>query len=108
MDVSKNYVSEQMFLQRICSHGQVTDLTESFKLKDYQPFSLFIKPKSATLGVAVMLDLRLYKEEQASACPCTLNCWQELEVVEVAASNASLLANYDIYWGSGTEAHPHE
>lgn len=101
------YVSEQMFVSRICSHGQVTDLTEAFKLKDEQPFSVFVKPKSATSGVvAIELSLRLYQEESCTQCPVTLNSWQELEVVELAASNASLLANYDIYWGSGSAATP--
>lgn len=104
---NSNYVSEQMFVSRICSHGQVTDLTEAFKLKDEQPFSVFVKPKSATSGVvAIELSLRLYQEESCTPCPVTLNSWQELEVVELAASNASLLANYDIYWGSGSAATP--
>lgn len=102
---NSNYVSEQMFVSRICSHGQVTDLTNGFKLKDEQPFSLFVKPKSATTGVvAVMVDVRLYKETECSPCPCTLNGWQELEVVELAASNAELLERYDIYWGCGSGA----
>lgn len=99
-----NYVSEQMFVSRICSHGQVTDLSKGFKLKDEQPFSLFVKPKSATTGVAITVDVRLYKETEASPCPCTLNSWQELEVVELAASNAELLEKYDIYWGCGSGA----
>lgn len=100
-----NYVTEQMFVSRICSHGQVKDLSKAFKLKDEQPFSMFIKSKSATTGVvAVTVDVRLYKETEASACPCTLNCWQELEVVEIAASNAELLDKYDIYWGCGSGA----
>lgn len=100
-----NYVSEQMFVSRICSHGQVTDLSKSFKLKDEQPYSLFVKPKSTTTGAtAIMVDVRLYKESESSPCPCTLNSWQRLEVVELAASNAALLEEYDIYWGCGSGA----
>lgn len=101
---NKNYVSEQMYVSRICSHGQVTDLSKGFKLKDEQPFSLFVKPKSATTGVAITVEVRLYKETEASPCPCTLNSWQKLEVVELAASNAELLEKYDIYWGCGSGA----
>lgn len=102
MSAKNNYVSEQMFNSRITCHGQVTDLSNGFKLKDEQPFSLYIRPKAATAGAQdVLVSVKLYKEDECSPIPVTLHGWQEFMAVELDASNAELLARYDIYWGAG-------
>lgn len=105
--MNDNYVSEGMFLQRIVSHGQVTDLSKPFKLKDEQPFSVYIRPKAATTEVDVMLSARLYKEDECAPVPVTIHAWQELEIVELDSTNKTLLEKYDIYWGAGNTGIPH-
>lgn len=107
MSAKDNYVSEQMFTTRITCHGKIESLASNFKLKDDQPFSLFIRAKSGTSSVTdVLVNVRLYKEDTCSPCPVTLSNWQELMVCELDASNAVLLDKYEIYWGAGTTGIP--
>lgn len=101
----KKYVSEQVFSSRITAKGKVTSLTGGFKLKDEQPFSVYVRPKTlTTLERDVVISARLYKEEECSDVPVTLFGWQPLMICELAASNAALLATYDIYYGCGNTA----
>lgn len=109
MDTSNNYVSEQVFSSRIVSHGQVESLAHGFRLKDGQPFSLYIRPKSVTtVTTDVLVNVRLYKEDKCSPMPVGVYCWQELMAVELDASNAELLNEYEIYWGAGNTGTPVE
>lgn len=108
-DTSNNYVSEQVFSSRIVSHGRIENLTDGFRLKDEQPFSLYIRPKSVTtVTTDVLVNARLYKDSQCSPVPVSVYCWQELMVVELDASNDALLETYEIYWGAGNTGVPAE
>ena len=101
MSKESNYVTETMFVSRITCKGKVESLEHGFRLKDEQPFSVYIRPKTlTTMERDVLLNCKLYKEDAASEVPVPLFGWVELEVVEIAPS-ASLLSNYDIYWGAG-------
>lgn len=101
MSKESNYVTETMFVSRITCKGKVESLEHGFRLKDEQPFSVYIRPKTlTTMERDVLLNYKLYKEDAASEVPVPLFGWVELEVVEIAPS-ASLLSNYDIYWGAG-------
>lgn len=107
MSANNNYVSEQIFASRVASHGRVTNLAEGFRLKDEQPFSLYIRPKTGVTTVtSVLVSVRLYKDEVCSPCPVGLGCWQEIMVCELDASNADLLNDYEIYWGAGSTGTP--
>lgn len=106
--MAKNYVTEQMFVSRITSKGKVESLAGGFRLKDGAPFSVYVRPKSlTTLERDMLLDCRLYCEEQSSTVPVPLFTWVELEVVEIAPSD-TLLESYDIWWGAGDEGTPIE
>lgn len=101
-------VTDEMFVSRITSKGKVESLANGFKLQDGQPFSVYIRPKTlTTLERDVLLDCRLYCEEQSSPVPVPLFTWVELEVLEIAPSE-KLLESYDIYWGAGNEGTPSE
>ncbi len=107
MSANDNYVSEQIFASRIASHGRVESVAGGFKLKDEQPFSLYIRPKTGVTTIAdVLVNVRLYKDEVCSPCPVILGCWQEIMVCELAESNADLLNDYEIYWGAGSTGTP--
>lgn len=109
MSAKNNYVSETMFNTRITAHGKVESLEHSFILKDEHPFSLYIRPKSAaTAKQDELVTLRLYKEDEASPMPVTLQGWQEFMAVEVVAddANKALLEKYEMYWGAGTSSVP--
>ena len=104
MGKNNNYVSESMFVSRIVSKGRIESLTNGFKLKDEAPFSVYVRPKTVTtLERDVLINCKLYKEDEFSECPISLFAWVELVVIEIAPSD-TLLEKYDIYWGSGNEA----
>lgn len=89
---------------RIVSKGKISDLSKGFRLKEHQPFSVYVRPKTlTTLERDVMLNCRLYSEEEFSEVPVSLFGWVELCIVEIAPSK-ELLNNYDIYWGAGGSA----
>lgn len=104
---NSNYVTEQMFSSRIACHGQITDLSKGFRLLNDQPFSLYIRPKSATTTlVDVLVNVKLYKEDSCSPMPVRIYGWNELLTLELDASNAGLLEQFEIYWGAGNTGIP--
>lgn len=96
------YLSNEQVAGRINCHGQITNLTDGFKLKNENPFSLFIIPVADTTA-PVIASARLIHDIAAGNCPFNVNCWTEPNVVELAAS-AINLSNYTVYWGSGIAA----
>lgn len=105
MGKNNNYVSESMFVSRIVSKGRIESLANGFKLKDGAPFSVYVRPKTITsLDRDVLINCKLYKEDEFSECPVSLFTWVELVVIELAPSE-TLLESYDVYWGSGNEAY---
>lgn len=107
MSKNSNYVTEQMFSSRITCHGRISDLSKGFRLLNDQPFSLYIRPKSATTTVVdVLVNVKLYKEDSFSPMPVGIYCWNELMALELDASNAGLLEQFEIYWGAGNTGIP--
>lgn len=103
-EINNSYVSPEMSAGRIVSKGKITDLTNGFRLKERKPFSVYIRPKTlTTLERDVMLNCKLYAEEEFSEVPVSLFSWVELCIVEIAPS-AELLNSYVIYWGAGNPA----
>lgn len=99
----KGYISEFMNGGRIVSHGKIESLATGFKLPNETPFSIYIRPKSASNSedLDVMLNVRCYQDETASEAPVVLNDWSPMAIVEIAP-NIEILGEYDIYWGSGS------
>lgn len=101
---NNNYVSPEMSAGRIVSKGKITDLSKGFRLKEYKPFSVYVRPKTlSTLERDVVLNCKLYAEEEFGDVPVTLFSWVELCIIEIAPSD-ELLNGYDIYWGAGSSA----
>ena len=102
--INNNYVSPEMSAGRIVSKGKICDLSKGFRLKEGKPFSVYVRPKTlSTLERDVMLNCKLYAEDEFSDVPVTLFSWVELCIVEIAPQ-CGLLNSYDIYWGAGNPA----
>jgi hypothetical protein len=102
--MAKGFISEQMRSSRILSHGKIASLESAFSLHGEIPFSLFIVPTDDPTETApVLIDCKLYQDDDSSDCPFALNCWNEAAVVEIADS-AIDLTKYDLYWGAGDNA----
>lgn len=102
MSLPYRHVTREMNASRIISHGKITDLSEDFSLSNDIPFSIFIIPKSeiAVLEATKVISVKLYQEATHSDCPFAVGGWNETSIVSIEA-NASLLDDYDIYWGAG-------
>lgn len=87
---------------RILTHGKVTDLTSGFSLGNGRPFSVYVRPKSSTDDVDIVVNARCIGDSAASAIPVPFNAWSEAAIVELGA-NAINLSNYDVYWGAGSQ-----
>lgn len=102
--VNNNYISPEMSAGRIVSKGKISSLSNGFRLKESKPFSVYVRPKTlSTMERDVLLNCKLYAEEEFSEVPVPLFGWVELCIVEIAP-NAELLNNFDIYWGAGLPA----
>ncbi len=88
-----------MNILRVLSHGKVTDLSEGFSL-DGKPFSIFVKPKNATMDASVLVTCKCFCDKEASALPVPLNDWTPAAIAEISP-NAISLIDYDVYWGGG-------
>ena len=87
---------------RILTHGKVASLTNGFKLDDGRPFSVYVRPKSSTDDVDVVVNAKCIGDSAASAIPVPLNAWSEAAIVELG-NNAINLSSYDVYWGAGSK-----
>lgn len=100
MSRPKGYISEFVGGGRIVSHGQITDLSEGFKLPGGQLFSVYIRPKYSVSTPDTVLSVNLYQESGFSDAPVAFNDWSPLLIREIAP-NPDILTTNDIYWGSG-------
>lgn len=96
----KGYISEFLNGGRIVSHGQVTDLSKGFKLKSGNPFSVYIRPRSAVVSFDTVINVKCYQDDAFHAAPFTFYDWSPLSILEIEA-NEELLNDFEIFWGSG-------
>lgn len=98
------FVTEQMRANRILSHNEILDLDSAFSLHGGIPFSLFIiTTDDPTETAPILVDCKLYQDDDSSDCPFNLNQWSEASVVEIAAE-AIDLTKYRVFWGAGDNA----
>jgi len=95
----KGYISEFMNGGRIVAHGQITDLSQGFKLAGGALFSVYARPRNA-VGIDTVLSVRCYQDSDFSDAPVVFNDWSPLAIQEIAP-NAEILNDIDLYWGSG-------
>ena len=86
-----------MYSLRVLSHGKVSDLSNGFDLGGI-PFSVFVRPKEATMETNVLLGCKCICDKDASALPVPLGDWTPAAIVSISP-NAISLAEYDVYWG---------
>ena len=102
---NKGYISEFMSGGRISSHGKITDLSQGFKLPNGLPFTIYVRPKYDTQEVDVVINVKLYQEEDFSPAPVIFYDWSPMAVEEIAPDK-DLLKNNDVYWGCGQSVEP--
>lgn len=96
----KGYISEFVNGGRIVSHGQITDLSQGFKLPNDAPFSVYIRPKSSVSALDTVVSVKCYQDSDFSDAPVVFNDWSPLVISEIAPDRNILTSN-DVYWGSG-------
>ncbi len=96
----KGYISEFMGGGRIVSHGQITDLSNGFRLPNGEAFTVYVRPKFSVSTLDTVLNVKLYQEDDFSAAPVLFNDWSPLVITELAPDTEVLKTN-DLYWGSG-------
>lgn len=84
---------------KILSHGQVTDLSSGFSLGGGKGFSIFLKPKQATMLLNITVNCRCVNDNSFSVLPCPLNDWTPALIQSIGV-NAIDLTEYDVYWGA--------
>lgn len=99
--MTKNYTPDYMRAGRIIRHGMIEDLSDGFNLKG-TPFTIFLAPKSVTEDSYVIMDVKLNADEEHSTIPILVGDWNPLLITEIEPDN-SILSDYDIYWGTGTD-----
>ena len=97
----KGYISEIMNGGRIVAHGQITDLTQGFRLAGGALFTVYARPKDDVEGVDAVLSVKCYQDESFADAPVVFNDWSPLAIKEIEAGQQSLLQDIDLYWGSG-------
>ncbi len=97
---NKGFVTTEMSAMRIVAKGQILDLSENFRLGGV-PFSLFLKTKNSTESI-VLVNCKLYQDNDFGDCPIMANCWNEVAILELSASD-SLLDDFDVYWGAANQ-----
>ena len=96
----KGYISEIMGSGRIVSHGQITDLSNGFRLPNGEAFTIYVRPKSSVSTLDTVLNVKLYQEDGFSPAPVVFNDWSPLVISELAPDSEILKTN-DLFWGSG-------
>lgn len=99
--MSKN-VSETAAASLINFHGQITSLTNGFKLEDPdRPFKIYIRPKVYNAeNIDIMVNCKLILDYQSSSMPFNFYQWSPANIIELAANSIDLDA-YDVYYGTG-------
>jgi hypothetical protein len=99
-EMVKDELIKQWSSSRVNMHGKIDDLTDDFSLEG-KPFSVFIVPKTGSFEIALLKVRLLGETGDASECPVVIGDWCPLAIVEVSKDMASMLDDYDIYWGRG-------
>lgn len=90
-----------MIASRIVSHGLVNGNVKDgiFNLGG-TPFTVYLRPKSATSNVDEVVSVKLYQEDAATPAPLSVYDWSPMYITEMEVPE-SLTNTYDVFWGSG-------
>lgn len=95
---SKGYVSPELFAGRIVSKGKIESLP--FSLPKGGLFTVYVRPKEEVQNIDVLINARLYQDNEISPMPVALHFWTQAVIAELGETEG-LLGDYDVYWGSG-------
>lgn len=99
---NKGYVTTEMAVSRLVDWGQITDLSQDFRLKGGTPFSVFVRP-TGTAGTSIVISAEPYQREGFVPTPVALDGWNELLITAIEANSIDL-ATYDVWWGAGASS----
>lgn len=88
-----------MYSLRILSKGKITDLSSGFSL-DGVPFSVFVRPKDATMEANTLVRCQLICDKTDGDFPVPIGDWTPGAIVKISPNGISL-DDYDVYWGAG-------
>lgn len=91
-----------MYSLRILSKGKITDLSKAFSLGG-MPFSVFVKPKKASMETCTLLHCKLICDKQAGELPVPIGDWTPGAISSISPNGIDL-SEYDVYWGAGEKA----
>lgn len=84
---------------RLCAKGQITDLTNGFRLPNGTPFSIYLRSKTGVVENDTLVQCRLICDKKAGDFPVPVGDWTPGKIVELPP-NAIDTAKYEIYWGA--------
>lgn len=92
-------MNDIMYSLRVLCHGQIKDLSKPFSLQG-TPFSVFLRPKTATMDQSVVAKLRLISDTETSDFPLPVNDWTPGAISEIGAGSIDL-TKFDVFYGTG-------
>lgn len=90
-----------MYSLRILSKGQITNLSQGFRLGSGDSFSVFLKPKKVTMDTCSLIQCKLLGDTEFGNFPVPHNDWTPGAIKEIAPNGIDL-TSYDVFWGAGT------
>lgn len=87
-----------MYELTICSHGQITDLTDGFSLSGGKPFSIFLKPKRP-VAENTTVNCRCLHDGSMSPLPVIVGDWTPAKILQLGANSVDF-SDFDLYWGA--------
>lgn len=84
---------------RLLAKGRITDLSKGFHLRDYLPFSIYLRSKTGVVENDTIVQCRLICDKSVGDFPVPVGDWTPGKIVELPP-NAIDTAKYEIYWGA--------
>lgn len=83
---------------RILSKGKIDDLSFGFDLGG-APFSVFVRPRSASMETNVLLKCTLICDKTEGDFPVPIGDWTPGAISRISPDGIDL-EQYDVYWGA--------
>jgi hypothetical protein len=98
----KQYTNELISSGRIVSASRIEDLSEGFELPGQIPFSLYIRPLTASADeMDTLLSVRCQQMDTLIELPFTFYEWNVILLTGIAPGDDTILSNFELYWGAG-------
>ena len=84
---------------RILAKGRIDDISKGFHLRDYLPFSIYLRSKTGVVENDTIVQCRLICDKEVGDFPVPVGDWTPGKIVALPP-NAIDTAKYEIYWGA--------